>query len=101
MTPQVFADQDFEAHMVPVMAVESLAAARAWFEKSVAVAIHTVGSKSIEELRSPLPEGMVMGGAPRLAVISGIDDHTAHHRGALTVYSRMLGLVPDMPYMDM
>ena len=25
--------------------------------------------------------------------------HTAHHRGALTVYSRMLGKVPPMPYM--
>ena len=24
--------------------------------------------------------------------------HTAHHRGALTVYSRQLGKVPPMPY---
>lgn len=94
-------DLDFEAHMKPVLAVESLTAAREWFDKSVANAVTVVGSKTIEELRSPLPAGMVMGGAPRLAIISGIDDHTAHHRGALTVYSRMLGLVPDMPYMDM
>jgi len=26
-------------------------------------------------------------------------EHTAHHRGALTVYSRVLGKVPAMPYM--
>jgi uncharacterized damage-inducible protein DinB len=25
-------------------------------------------------------------------------EHTAHHRGALTVYSRLLGKVPLMPY---
>jgi uncharacterized damage-inducible protein DinB len=25
-------------------------------------------------------------------------EHTAHHRGALTVYSRLLGKVPPMPY---
>ncbi len=94
-------DLDFEGHMAPVLAVESLTAAREWFDKSVASAVAVIGSKSIEELRSPLPEGMVMGGKPRLAIISGIDDHTAHHRGALTVYARLLGLVPAMPYMDM
>ncbi len=94
-------DLEFEAHMIPVMKVESLKEARAWLDTSAAKAIETVGSKSMEELMSPLPEGMVMGGAPRLAVIGGIDDHTAHHRGVLTVYSRLLGLVPDMPYMDM
>ncbi len=27
--------------------------------------------------------------------------HTAHHRGALAVYARLLGKVPAMPYMDM
>ena len=33
-------------------------------------------------------------------VVSAITDHTAHHRGALTVYARVSGLVPPMPYMD-
>jgi uncharacterized damage-inducible protein DinB len=27
-------------------------------------------------------------------------EHTAHHRGALTVYSRLLGKVSQMPYFD-
>ena len=43
--------------------------------------------------------GQIMGGAPRMAVISAITDHTAHHRGALTVYARMNTIVPPMPYM--
>jgi uncharacterized damage-inducible protein DinB len=42
-----------------------------------------------------------MGGLPRYAIVSALTDHTAHHRGALTVYARLLGLVPPMPYMDM
>lgn len=94
-------DMDFENHMKPVLAVGSLAEARAWLDKSAQRAIDEIGSKSIEELRAPLPPGPVMGGAPKLAIISGLDDHTAHHRGALTVYARLNGLVPAMPYMDM
>jgi uncharacterized damage-inducible protein DinB len=42
-----------------------------------------------------------MGGVPRFAITNALTDHTAHHRGALTVYARLLGLVPPMPYMDM
>ena len=53
----------------------------------------------MEELSQTLPEGPVMGGAPRLAAVSAIVEHTAHHRGALTVYSRLAGYTPNMPYM--
>ena len=35
---------------------------------------------------------------PRLGVVSGIVDHTAHHRGSLAVYARLRGKVPPMPY---
>lgn len=94
-------DMDFENHMKPVLATTSLAAARAWLDKSCQRAIDEIGSKSMDELMAPLPPGPVMGGEPKLAIVGGIDDHTAHHRGALTVYSRLLGLVPPMPYMDM
>ena len=41
-----------------------------------------------------------MGGLPRSAIFGAITDHTAHHRGALTVYARLLGKTPPMPYMD-
>jgi uncharacterized damage-inducible protein DinB len=42
-----------------------------------------------------------MGGLPKKSIFGGITDHTAHHRGALTVYARLKGIVPPMPYMDM
>ena len=31
-------------------------------------------------------------------IVWAMVEHTAHHRGALTVYSRPLGKVPPMPY---
>ena len=92
-------DMDFEEHIKRVLAVESMAAARAWFEKSVANAKTVLAGKSDADLMAPLPAGPIMGGAPRMAVISAINDHTAHHRGALTVYARMNKIVPPMPYM--
>ncbi len=94
-------DLDFEKHMVPVMGCASLASAREWFAKSIEGAIRLIGSKSDAELSGPVAQGPVMGGVPRFEVIGAIADHTAHHRGALTVYSRLLGKVPKMPYADM
>lgn len=94
-------DLDFDKHMEAVVGVESLADARAWLDRSVAAAIDEIGRKSMEELDAPLPEGLVMGGEPKHAVVGALVDHTAHHRGVLTVYSRMNGLVPPMPYMEM
>ncbi len=56
--------------------------------------------KSAADLEQPLPQGPIMGGAPRSAVVGAISDHTAHHRGALAVYARLLGKTPKMPYGD-
>ena len=94
-------DMDFEAMASEYLEVESLAQAREWLDRSFAHAAEVIGSKSMEELSVPLPEGPVMGGAPRMAIVGAIQDHTAHHRGALTVYSRLCGHVPAMPYMEM
>ncbi|MFP6582212.1 MAG: DinB family protein [Candidatus Hydrogenedentota bacterium] len=41
----------------------------------------------------------IMGSVPKHVVLGGIVEHTAHHRGALTVYTRLAGKVPAMPYM--
>ncbi len=92
---------DFEAHMTEVSGCTSLAAARNWFEKAIADARQAFTDKSDEELLAPMPPGPIMGGAPRFAVVGALVDHTAHHRGALTVYARLNGLVPPMPYGDM
>lgn len=94
-------DMDFEAHMNAVNGVSTLAEAREWLNTSVQKAVAEIEAKSLEELMAPLPAGPVMGGLPKMAIAGAIDDHTAHHRGALTVYARLNGLVPAMPYMEM
>lgn len=92
---------DFEGQMAQVMEVNSLAAAREWYDRAQFNATETIGKMGDAELNSPLPDGPIMGGAPKLAIVGAIADHTAHHRGALSVYTRLLGKVPPMPYMDM
>ena len=92
-------DLDFEAHAKAYMAVASIADARAWFERAVAAASTTLGAKTDADLLALMPPGPVMGDMPRMAILGAITDHTAHHRGALTVYARLNHIVPPMPYM--
>lgn len=92
---------DFEAIDREACAVASLTEARAWMDRAVDAAIATIDAKSMEEMLAPMALGPVMGGMPRVAIIGSMTDHTGHHRGALTVYARMLGLSPAMPYMEM
>jgi uncharacterized damage-inducible protein DinB len=91
-------DMDFAAHEREVRRVTSLAEARAWWERSTKAVIDAVGAKSAAELAEPLPKGSLMAGAPRHSIVSGLVDHTAHHRGALAAYARLAGKVPPMPY---
>ena len=37
---------------------------------------------------------------PKFVAVSGIVEHTAHHRGSLSTYTRLCGKVPPMPYME-
>jgi len=92
---------DFESMDKQVRAVTSLDHAREWLARAVAKAKAAVEAKPEAEWYAPLPPGPIMGGMPRAAILGACTDHTAHHRGALTVYSRLLGKVPPMPYMDM
>ncbi len=94
-------DMDFERLATEVAGVSSLTEARAWLDRAFEKATQAFGSRSAAELAEPLPPGPIMGGEPRAAAIGAIVDHTAHHRGALTIYSRLLGRVPAMPYMEM
>lgn len=93
-------DMNFDRLLAELNAVTSIEKARAWVEKSFAAAEEAITSRSSEELSQPLPEGPVMGGAPRFAIVDALADHTSHHRGVLTVYSRLRGHVPAMPYME-
>jgi len=91
-------DLDFKKHMKDLANVTSLAAARKRLDAAYAKAIEFIRSCKPEELARPLPAGPVMGGQPVSDIVWSIVDHSAHHRGALTAYSRMLGKVPIMPY---
>lgn len=94
-------DLDFEKEMRALAEVTSLAAARKILEAAYENAIRFIGGLTPDDLAKPLPPGPVMGGEPVSGIVGGIVEHTAHHRGALTVYSRLLGKVPPMPYGDM
>jgi uncharacterized damage-inducible protein DinB len=91
-------DLDFEKQAKALAGVTSLAAARQLLEAAYAKAIHFLRSRSPEDLAKPLPPGPIMGGQPISDIVWAMVEHTAHHRGALTVYSRLLGKVPPMPY---
>jgi uncharacterized damage-inducible protein DinB len=93
-------DLDHAKHATAIEGVTSLAGARQWLAKAFESAIGFVRSKTPEELAAPLPEGPVMGGQAVSEIVWAMVEHTAHHRGALTVYSRLLGKVPQMPYFD-
>jgi uncharacterized damage-inducible protein DinB len=91
-------DLDFAKHAQALEAMNSLAAARQMLSGAYANAIQFLRSRSAEDLAQPLPPGPVMGGQPISEIVWAMVEHTAHHRGALTVYSRELGKVPPMPY---
>ncbi|MGA3028984.1 MAG: DinB family protein [Bryobacteraceae bacterium] len=91
-------DLDFEKQVRALAGVTSLGAARKMLETAYGNAIQFLRSCSPEDLARPLPPGPVMGGQPISEIVWSMVEHTAHHRGALTVYSRELGKVPPMPY---
>ena len=91
-------DMNFEKHVQDAKAATSLDEAKAWFDRSIENAIAAVESKSQEELEESFPEGSILAGSMKLAIVAGIVDHNAHHRGALAVYARLLGKVPPMPF---
>ena len=91
-------DMDFEAGAAKCNAVASLAEARAWLTRAFAGARQAFGARTDAELAAPLFENPILQG-PLYGVIDAIVDHTGHHRGALSVYARLRGKVPPMPYM--
>ena len=91
-------DMDFEGLIAKAKDVTTLQDATEWFDRAFENAITVVGAASDDVLYGRIPDARIMDGAPRLAVISGIVDHTAHHRGSLAVYARLVGKEPPMPY---
>lgn len=93
-------DMNFDNHMAQFLPFTSLKKARAWVDKAYADAIRLVESKTAAQMLEPIADQPIMSGMPKLTVVYGIVEHTAHHRGALTIYSRMRGYTPAMPYME-
>ena len=93
-------DTDFAVHQAQIRDVHSLTEAMAWLARAVDNAAAVIEGKTAAEMAAPIAEGPVMGGMPRAAIVGGIAEHTAHHRGALAVYARLLGHAPPMPYAD-
>ncbi len=91
-------DTNWPEHAKTEEAVTSLAEARQWVEQAFARAFEAVENTAPEQWLEPV-QGEIMAGAPRGAIISGIVDHTAHHRGALALCTRLRGKTPPMPYM--
>ncbi len=91
---------DFEGLDKQVRKTTSLKAARSWMERACTAADKAIAAHTEAEWAQALPEGPIMGGLPRFAIFKALTDHTAHHRGALAVYARLLGKVPLMPYME-
>ncbi len=91
-------DMEFDALIAKAKGVTTLEDAVGWMDRAFANAIEIVGAASDATLIESIPDTRIMNGAPRMAVVTGIVDHTAHHRGSLAVYARLLGKVPEMPY---
>ncbi|MCB1181863.1 DinB family protein [bacterium] len=96
-SPEGF-DLDFASHQAQVRAVDSLAEAMTWLARSVDAASATLSAQSAQDMMAPIAEGPIMAGEPRAAIVAAIAEHTAHHRGSLAVYARLLGYAPPMPY---
>lgn len=91
---------NFEEQAKALEAVTSLAAARKMLDAAYAKAVGFLRARSAEEMARPLPPGPMFGGQPLSEIVWAMVEHSAHHRGALTVYARLLGKVPPMPYGD-
>lgn len=91
-------DMEFEASIAKAKEVTSLQEATEWLDRSFVNARAVVGEASDQILFELIPDTRIMEVAPRLAVMSGIVGHTAHHRGSLAVYARLIGKQAPMPY---
>jgi uncharacterized damage-inducible protein DinB len=89
---------NFEQQAQSLYRIRSLDEARQRLNAAFTRAVEFLRSRTPEQLAQPLPAGPIMGGQPLSDLVWGMVEHTAHHRGALTVYARLLGKVPAMPY---
>jgi uncharacterized damage-inducible protein DinB len=91
-------NMEFEELEEKVRAVNTLGEAKKWLGEAFERAREKVLQSDDDSLKDRIAPGPIMGGVPRYIAIGAISDHTAHHRGSIAVYLRLLGLEPPMPY---
>ena len=94
-------NMDFEAMAAKAIGVKSLAAAFEWLDRAFESLKKHAGAVTPDQMDKALyaTDSPIMPGATLPQILSVIEDHTAHHRGSLAVYARLLGKVPPMHYM--
>ena len=93
-------DMDFDNYMERMKKHISFDDSVKYFKEATAKGIEKIKEVPSAELVSPIT-AKIMTGAPKMAVVGAIVDHTAHHRGALAVYARLMDKKPRMPYGEM
>ena len=93
-------DMDFEKGAAATQAFTSLTAARQELDAAWERIQARVEASTEDELAGALADNPILGVRPRHSCIKALVDHTGHHRGALAVYARLAGKVPEMPYGD-
>lgn len=91
-------DLDFEKLEAVNQVQISLADALAELERQYAGFVDFLEGQSEADLSAPMADNPLFGPAPRYTFLFAQTDHTAHHRGSLAVYLRLLGIVPTMAY---
>ena len=91
-------DLNWDEHMEEIKKIHSLQDARQWMERAVDRVMDSLDDKTESEWLAKIADGPIMGKVPRFAIFNAMTDHTAHHRGALTVYARLVNKTPAMPY---
>lgn len=91
-------NMDFEAANAAAARVTSLSAARRDLAEAWERLRKAIEALPEEKLAEPMAENPILPPKPRFWLVEALVDHTGHHRGALAVYTRLLGKVPPMPY---
>jgi uncharacterized damage-inducible protein DinB len=93
-------DLDFEKIEALNRQKISLDEAMLFLEKVYDDYIAFLGGLDEAALSAPMAENPIFGTLPRFVTLFAQNDHTAHHRGALSVYLRLLDITPTMIYTE-
>ncbi|MDP8207526.1 MAG: DinB family protein [Candidatus Electryonea clarkiae] len=93
-------ETDFEKMEKAVQDIKSFVKAKEWFDRSVDSFCKHLETLSEEDVMELLPDNDFFGRVPKILMLHSAVEHTAHHRGSLAVYVRLIGKTPLMPYME-